>query len=95
MMSKLKWQRFLNAFASGSLMYAMFTTHPDISFAVGVGSKYMANPCKTHWEAVKNIMRYLNGIREMCTCFGRKDAFVYGYANADFTRNIDNRCSMI
>ena len=41
------------ASACGSLMYAMVATSPDIAFAVGVVSRYMAKPGKKHWDAVK------------------------------------------
>ena len=34
-------------------MYAMVCTRPDLSHAVSVVSKYMHNPRKDHWEAVK------------------------------------------
>ena len=36
------------AAAVGSLMYAMVCTRPDIAHAVGVFSRYMANPGKEH-----------------------------------------------
>ena len=52
--------------AVGSLMYAMTCTRPYIAYAAGVISKYMSNPGKKHWEAVKSIMRYLNGTRDVC-----------------------------
>ena len=39
----------------GSLMYAMIATRPDIAFAVGVVSQYVANLGKRHWEVVKCI----------------------------------------
>ena len=39
--------------AVGSIMYAMICTRPDIAYAVGMVSKYMSNPGKKHWEAVK------------------------------------------
>uniref|UniRef100_A0A3Q7FI64 Reverse transcriptase Ty1/copia-type domain-containing protein n=1 Tax=Solanum lycopersicum TaxID=4081 RepID=A0A3Q7FI64_SOLLC len=45
------------ASAVGSLMYAMVCTRPDIAHAVGVVSRYMANPGKEHWEAV--IIKFL------------------------------------
>ena len=60
----------------GSLMSAMVATHLDIAFAVGVVSMYMANPSKKHWEAMKSMIRYLNGTGDTCTCFGRKDVFM-------------------
>ncbi|KAG9455261.1 hypothetical protein H6P81_008165 [Aristolochia fimbriata] len=45
------------ASAIGSLMYAMVSTRPDIAHAVGVVSRFMKNPGKEHWEAVKWIFR--------------------------------------
>ena len=39
--------------AMGCLMYAMVCTRPDIAQAVSVVSKYMANPRKEHWNAIK------------------------------------------
>ena len=56
--------------AVGSLMYAMICTRPDIAYAVGPGKK--------HWEAVKGVMRYLNGTKELHICFGKKEACVLG-----------------
>ena len=42
----------LDPYASAvrSLMYAMVCTRPDIAHAVGVVSRYMANPGKEHWK---------------------------------------------
>ena len=57
------------ASAIGSLMYAMVCTRPDIGHAVGVLSRFMANPGKAHWEAVKWILRYLRGTKEKCLYF--------------------------
>lgn len=37
----------------GSLMYAMVCTRPDLSHALSVVRRYMHNPGKDHWEAVK------------------------------------------
>jgi len=43
----------------GSLMYAMFCSHRDLSHALSVVGRYMANPDKQHWNAVQWIFRYL------------------------------------
>ncbi|KAH9651743.1 Integrase catalytic domain-containing protein [Citrus sinensis] len=45
----------------GCLMYAMVLTRPDISYAVSVVSKYMANPGQEHWKVVIWVLRYLKG----------------------------------
>ena len=44
------------ALAVGSLMYAMVCTRPDIAHAVGDVSRFMPNPGKEHWEAVKWLL---------------------------------------
>jgi hypothetical protein len=54
----------------GSLMYVMVCTRPDIAHVVGVVRRYMNNPGKEHWEAVKWILRYLRGIVTHALCFG-------------------------
>ena len=79
--------------AVGSLMCAMICTRPDIAYAVGVVSRYMPNPGKKHWEAVKGIMRYLKGTKGMRICFGSKEACVDGYTDADYPGDMDKRRS--
>jgi hypothetical protein len=45
--------------AVGSLMYDMVCSCPDLSYAMSLVSRYMANPGKEHWKAVQWIFRYL------------------------------------
>ena len=40
----------------GSLMCAMVSTRLDITYAMGVVSRYMANPTKRHWEVANHIL---------------------------------------
>jgi hypothetical protein len=49
------------ASAVGSLMHAMVCTRPDIAHAVGLVSRFLSNPGKEHWAAVKWILKYLRG----------------------------------
>ena len=53
--------KVLYASAIDSLMYAMVCIRPDITYVVGVVSRFMSRPEKQHWEAVKWILRYLKG----------------------------------
>ena len=53
----------------GCLMYLMVCTRPDISHAVSVVSRYMANPVKVHWNAIKWIFRYLIGTHDFDILF--------------------------
>ena len=43
--------------AVGSLMYAVVRTWPDIAYAMSYLARFMANPGRTHWEAVKRIIQ--------------------------------------
>ena len=74
-------------------MYAMVCTKPDIAHTVGVVSRYISNPCKTHWEAVKWIIRYLRGTSDTCLCFGTSYLKLKGFVDVDLASDIDSRKS--
>lgn len=46
----------------GCSMYILNCTRPNIAFAVGKLSRYLANPDEAHWKAAKHLLRYLTGI---------------------------------
>lgn len=78
-------------------MYAMVCTRPDIAFGVGVVSRYMGNLGKCHWEAVKWILRYLNGLVGLGIMFeGAKNTSskVLNYVDSNFVRDLDRRRSV-
>ena len=83
------------ASAIGSLMYVMVCTRPDIAQAVGAVSRYMNNPGKLHWEAVKWILRYLRGTTSKALCFKGGDMVLIGYVDADLAGNVDIRRNTI
>ena len=73
----------------GCLMYAMVCTRPDISHALGVVSKYMANPGKEHWNAVKWVLWYLGGTSDYCITFNSNSDYVCGFVDSDFAGDLD------
>lgn len=79
--------------AVGSLMYAMVCTRPDIAHSVGVVSRYLSNPGKVHWDAVKWIFRYLRGTSKLCLCYGGGKPILEGYTDADMAGYLDSRKS--
>lgn len=81
------------ASAVGSLMYAMVCTRPDIAHAVGVVSRFMSNPGREHWEAVKWLLRYLKGTSKVALCFSKKDVILEGFSDADLGGCLDTRKS--
>ena len=48
----------------GSLNY-LTTTRLDISFVVGILSKFMQKPYEGHWAATKRVLRYLKGTQDL------------------------------
>ena len=47
-------------------------SRPDLSYSVGIVSKYMAKPHNSHLQAVKRIFRYVSGTRVMVSCSERE-----------------------
>jgi hypothetical protein len=73
-------------------MYCMLGTRPDIAYAVGALSQFSSNPGKAHWQAVKRVMRYLQGTKEMCLTYSAAIKLI-GYTDADWGGDHDDRRS--
>ena len=78
------------ASAVGSLMYAIVCSRHDIAHAVGVVRRYMANPGKEHWEAVKWLLRYLRGTSSTSLCFGKRKMTLQSFVDADLCGDVDS-----
>ena len=66
-----------------TLMYASLGTHPDISFAVTILSQYLQTPGRPHWEAIKQVFRYLKPTRDYELVIGHDNNGLHGYTDAD------------
>lgn len=75
--------------AVGSLMYAALGTRPDIAYAVHHLARFGDNPGKAHWEAVKRVIRYLKGTKDLFLVLGGKREDLVGYTDADGMSNED------
>ena len=69
--------------AVGSLMYAAIGTRPDIAFATSTVAQFCENPGWKHWEAVKQIFRYLLGTKKLELTYGGDERGLVGYVDAD------------
>ncbi|KAK4395154.1 Retrovirus-related Pol polyprotein from transposon TNT 1-94 [Sesamum angolense] len=81
--------------AIGSVMYLMVSTRPDIAYAVSCLSRYMSNAGLPHWEALKWLLRYLNGSVSAGIKFS-KDAdgvSLVGYVDSNYANDRDSRRS--
>jgi transposase InsO family protein len=84
------------ASAVGALMYAALGTRPDIAFAVTALSQFNSAPSLAHWQAVKRVLRYLQGTRHhelTYGCAGGADRQLYGYSDSDWGNDVNDRRS--
>ncbi|KAG2761056.1 hypothetical protein PC111_g25317 [Phytophthora cactorum] len=77
--------------AVGCLMYLMVGTRPDLAAAVGVLSQFAADPCPTHWQALKRVFRYIQGTKTHGIEFqGSCEDGLQGYSDADWAGDIES-----
>ena len=79
------------ASAIESIMYAMISTRPDVSYTLSVTSRYQSDPGESHWTAVKNILKYLRRTKDMFLVYGgEEELIVTGYTDASFQTDKDD-----
>ena len=78
----------------GSLIYVMVCTRLDIAHVVNVAWRFMSNPEREHWNAIKWIMRNLRGTSSLRLSFVNGKPFLVGYTNVDMVRDVDTRKSI-
>lgn len=78
----------------GSLRYLVLT-RPDLTYSVGVMSRYMQSPTTTHLAAVKQILRYVKGTLNLGCVYekNQKNGDLVGYSDSDLAGDIDDRKS--
>jgi hypothetical protein len=80
----------------GSLMHLSVTVRPDISYAVGVLARHMAQPTAADWQAAKGVLRYLVGTANLGITYGAGDGGaleLQGYSDADYASDTSSRKS--
>ena len=71
----------------------MVCTRSDIAHAVGVMCRFLENPGKENWKAVKWIFKYLRRTSRLCLSFGKEKPVLKGYTDADMAGDLDGRKS--
>jgi hypothetical protein len=66
-------------------MYLSNNTRPGIAFSVNILARYSYDPTRRHWNEIKQVLRYLCGMRDM-GLFYQKDtkSKLVGYADAGY-----------
>lgn len=79
---------------TGSLIFSMMETRPDIAYATSLVSRFAKNPSHQHTEAVKTILQYLKGSRNRgITYGGDEEVCVVGYSDSDWAGDKESRKS--
>jgi hypothetical protein len=77
----------------GSLLHIANRTRPDIAHAVGVAARFSHNPGRVHWNALKNLLRYLKATSTHGIILGGSNLQLIGYVDANFAQCVDTRRS--
>ncbi|KAJ9567735.1 hypothetical protein OSB04_003701 [Centaurea solstitialis] len=74
----------------GCLRYLLHT-RPDLTYPVGVVSRYMQSPRESHARAVKQILRYLQGTTSFGINYERgNDMKLVGYSDSSHNVDVDD-----
>ena len=78
----------------GILMYAQVCTRPDIAFVVGVLGRYLSDPSQSHSKAVKKVLRYLQGTKDLMLTYQHTDTLkVVGFSDSNYASYMDDKKS--
>ena len=79
----------------GSLIY-LTVTRSDISYAVGMVSKFMDAPRFVHYVAVLRILQYVKGTLYLGFHYSSQSSLEFhAYSNADWAGDSTDQCSII
>jgi hypothetical protein len=80
--------------AIGCFRYLLHT-RPDLSFSVGVASRYMEKPTVMHQKVVKQILRYIKVSVDHGLVYskGGDPEILIGYSDSDHAADIEGRRS--
>ena len=76
----------------GSLVYAMTTTRPDLSWVVTKLSQHLVSPDHSDWIMLKHVLQYVKGTIDYKLHFQKSDAlYLHGYSDADWGSSEDRK----
>ena len=79
----------------GGLMYLSLAARPDITFAVSKLARYASKPKLAHWKALKRILRYLAGTKDLKLRLGAvgDEPKVLTFVDSDYAADTEDRKS--
>lgn len=80
----------------GHWMYLGILTRPDISFALGRLSQYLADPAKFHMSALKTMSRYIRSSQDLGILYSKRgNKHLEGYSDSDYAMDKIDRVSIL
>jgi hypothetical protein len=80
----------------GSWMYLGILTRPDVAFALGRLSQFLADPTVHHMSALKKLGRYIRSSQDLGILYTRNDhQTLEGYSDSDFAMDRTDRVSIL
>ena len=76
----------------GSMLYLSTSTRPDISYAIGVLSRYVSCPTTDHWNAAIYLLKYLKSTSSVGITYGNQPGIKI-FCDADYAGEVDTRRS--
>ncbi|GJW82981.1 ribonuclease H-like domain, reverse transcriptase, RNA-dependent DNA polymerase [Tanacetum coccineum] len=70
----------------GCLRYLLHT-RPDLSFLVGLLSRFMQEPQEQHMKAIKQVLRYIKGTKDYGITYGHDGNKIQGYSDSSYGVN--------
>ncbi|UYV62445.1 hypothetical protein LAZ67_2000623 [Cordylochernes scorpioides] len=75
--------------AIGSLMYLSTGTRPDLAYAISNLSQYCKEPYEIHWKALKKVLRYVKGTRNVCLKLTSQMGHLTAFTDASWNNTAD------
>ena len=78
--------------AVGCPMYSMVCTKPNLTYAASLISRFMSDPGKEHWTAIKWVFRYVRRTSGFGLVYRKNKGYsdkLVGYCDANFCGDLD------
>ena len=76
--------RILYASIVDSIMYDMICTGPDVTYSLGIVSRYQSNLGENHRKVVKTILKYLKNTKDQWLAYDETDLKIMGFTDFSF-----------
>lgn len=83
--------------AIGSLLYLATGTRPDLAYATTYLSQFSKEPSTEHWQAVKHVLRYVQGTKNYAIEYTKNEDSIEFYTTriGDRTRPIEDHSAVL